>query len=168
MHDRYSHGRQDFASASKPTIGDAQLAPLILDARLRPPALLGEGSERIFAIPGLAGIADVEVVGEACLVRVTFDPDRFTDGLKIINVVRWGTCRVFVKLMKPYALSADEMGSRVQTLSDAGMAGAYLVDNSGGMLPQMIVDTAVSMRISADFPLGFLVTTTSNWLQPTH
>lgn len=117
----------------------------------------GEGSWGMFAIPGLAEVAEVEAVIDegASFIRVGLDPDRFSDGLKFIEAVRWGDCQVFVNFMKSHALSADEMGRRVRTLSEAGVSGAYLVDSSGGMLPQEIADRAVAMRSSADFLLGF-------------
>jgi len=117
----------------------------------------GDGSWGMFAIPGLAEVAEVEaIVNEgASFIRVGLDPDRFTDGLSFIETVRWGGCQVFVNFMKSHALSAEEIGNRVRSLSEAGVAGAYLVDSSGGMLPQEIADRAVAMRSSADFLLGF-------------
>lgn len=117
----------------------------------------GEGSWGMFAIPGLAKVAEVEaVISEgASFIRVGVDPDRFTDGLRFIETVRWADCQVFVNFMKSHALSANEMGRRVRTLSETGAAGAYLVDSSGGMLPKEIADRAVAMRSSAEFLLGF-------------
>jgi 4-hydroxy 2-oxovalerate aldolase len=117
----------------------------------------GDGCWGMFAIPGLAEIGEVEAVIDegASFIRVGLDPDRFTDGLRFIETVTWGDCQVFVNFMKSHALEPDEMGRRVRTLAEAGVAGAYLVDSSGGMLPQEITDRAVAMRGSADFLLGF-------------
>lgn len=111
----------------------------------------------MFAIPGLAEEGEVEAVIDegASFIRIGLDPDRFTDGLRFIESVRWGDCQVFVNFMKSHALSPDVLGRRVRDLSQAGVAGAYLVDSSGGMLPDEIRDRAVAMRSAADFMLGF-------------
>lgn len=111
----------------------------------------------MFAIPGLAAVDEVEqVLAEgAGFIRVGLDPDRFDEGLRFIGEVRWGAARVFVNFMKSHALAPDEMAARVRTLEDEGVAGAYLVDSSGGMLPQEIRDRATAMRSASSFLLGF-------------
>lgn len=111
----------------------------------------------MFAIPGLAEVGEVEAVlaEGAAFIRVGLDPDRFHDGLRFIEKVSWGETQVFVNFMKSHALEPDEIASRVQTLEGEGVAGAYLVDSSGGMLPGEIRDRAVAMRSASNFLLGF-------------
>ena len=111
----------------------------------------------MFAIPGLAGVNEVEsVIGEgAGFIRIGLDPDRFTEGLNFIESVNWGSCLVFVNFMKSHALDPDEIGRRVRILELAGVNGAYLVDSSGGMISTEIRDRARAMRESATFSLGF-------------
>ncbi|MDO8733456.1 MAG: 4-hydroxy-2-oxovalerate aldolase [Actinomycetota bacterium] len=117
----------------------------------------GDQKWGMFAIPGMADVEEVEaVIAEgAAFMRVGMDPDRFNEGLRFIEKVRWGGTQVFVNFMKSHALSPDEMAARVRLLEAAGVDGAYLVDSSGGMLPSEIRDRANAMRSASDFLLGF-------------
>lgn len=120
-------------------------------------ASAGDHRWGMFAIPGLAPADEVEaILGEgASFIRVGLDPDRFLDGLRFIEEVRWGDAVVFVNFMKSHALPPDEMARRAKELQGVGVAGAYLVDSSGGMLPSEIRDRANAMRSEVDFLLGF-------------
>lgn len=117
----------------------------------------GDQKWGMFAIPGMAEVGEVEAVlaEGASFTRVGLDPEKFDEGLRFIEQVRWGGTQVFVNFMKSHALSPDELGERVRLLEAAGVSGAYLVDSSGGMLPTEIRDRAVAMRSASSFLLGF-------------
>ncbi len=91
----------------------------------------------MFAIPGIAEIHEIEDFFSKGMdfVRVGIDAFAMDQGVEFLSNLESSGKEVYVNFMKSYALSAEDLLSRVDRVRQVGVSGIYLVDSAGGMLP---------------------------------
>lgn len=112
----------------------------------------------MFAIPGIADIRDIEKFFSEGMdfVRVGIDAFAMDQGIDFLSNLESNGKEVYVNFMKSYALSAEDLLSRVDRVRQIGVDGIYLVDSAGGMLPGEVDDYRNALLSNRDgLKLGF-------------
>ncbi len=112
----------------------------------------------MFAIAGLATLH--EIVNMASIgmkfVRIGIEPGQIDDHRNLLTAVIDLKIQVFINLMKSYVMDPVDLAKAVKQLEDLGVAGVYLVDSAGGMLPDELKRyTDVMLESRENALLGF-------------
>ena len=136
-----------------------KLANALSDREYYDNTLPYKGNSKIgsFFIPGIGTEDDLRVFRESGgdFVRIGANVTELKDTYHYIGLAKRLGFFVTCNLMKTYALSKFQLVSNIKNLIDCGVDCIYIVDSSGGMLPNQVEDYFKAIQAFYDIPLGF-------------
>lgn len=116
------------------------------------------GKWGMFCIPGIANLDHVRMAADHGMdfIRVGTNVTEVDSSAPFIALARDRGIEVYANFMKSYALSSEEFGCLAARSADFGASMVYLVDSSGGMLPNEVRSYLQATRSEAPgVDLGF-------------
>ncbi|OGV42613.1 MAG: 4-hydroxy-2-oxopentanoic acid aldolase [Lentisphaerae bacterium GWF2_57_35] len=111
----------------------------------------------MFCIPGIARLEDIDMAAEHGMgfIRIGTNVTEVEKSAPFIVRAREHGMMVTANFMKSYALEPHKFAEKVLLSKSFGSEVIYLVDSSGGMLPQDIELYMRAVRDACDIPMGF-------------
>ena len=117
------------------------------------------GSARLgaFFIPGIGELHHLAEARHAGLdfVRVGQNADEIESTFEYLEFAREQGLEVFLNFMKTYGIPVERFARSCRKAEAFGIAGAYVVDSAGGMMPNEVAAYVRAARESCDVPIGF-------------
>lgn len=110
-----------------------------------------------FCIPGIAQIKDLEIAkrNHVSFIRVGENADDIENVRRYVDRAKNLGFEVAVNFMKSYILAPKEFAQKVILVEEYGADCVYLVDSSGGMLPEQIKEYYFRIRDKSNIKIGF-------------
>jgi 4-hydroxy 2-oxovalerate aldolase len=112
----------------------------------------------MFAIPGIATLADVDMAGqyEMGFIRLGCQQQNLADISTFIHQAKRHGMQVWCNIMKTYTFTPDAFARLAHQLVTEGADGIYIVDSAGGMLPgQLLSYIEGAHKLNPTIALGF-------------
>ena len=111
-----------------------------------------------FFVVGVGREEDIIMAAENGLdfLRIGVNVDRYEETFPYVKVSKDHGMMTCINLMKSYAVEADEFAKIAVDCYNAGADAGYIVDSSGGMLPEKVGEfVRKSKELNPDIVLGF-------------
>ena len=110
-----------------------------------------------FCIPGIARIEDLSIAKDhgVSFVRVGVNANQCSRAIDYIVEAKRLGFTVMTNFMKSYLVSPAEFAANAKTAEDNGADYVYIVDSSGGMIPEQIIRYYEATREKTNIKLGF-------------
>ena len=109
-----------------------------------------------FCIPGIARLEDIKTAASNGMkfLRIGQNADDIDSVKKYVLKAKEEGLEVMVNFMKTYLISPKTFVENVKLVKEWGADCVYVVDSSGGMLPDQIVDYYKYVRSEVDIKIG--------------
>lgn len=120
-------------------------------------AALNKTDFGFFCIPEIARIEDLKIAKDhgVSFVRIGVNADQPEKALSYIEAAKNCGLTVMTNYMKSYIISPEIFAKNAKMAKNAGADYVYLVDSSGGMLPEQIKSYYEETKSKCDIKLGF-------------
>ena len=110
-----------------------------------------------FCIPGIARMEDLSIAREhgVSFVRIGVNADQFSKAIDYINCAKRLGFTVMTNFMTSYLITPEEFAKNAKAAEDTGAEYVYIVDSSGGMIPEQIKRYYEATREASNIKLGF-------------
>lgn len=110
-----------------------------------------------FCIPGIARIEDLKIAKEhgVSFVRIGVNADRPEKAMPFIKEASKQGLIVMTNFMKSYVVTPEQFAQNAKCAEENGSEYVYLVDSSGGMLPNQILNYYEEVRSVSNVKVGF-------------
>lgn len=110
-----------------------------------------------FFIPGIGDLDDLAAGATSGLdfVRIGQNADEIDDVWGHVERAQALGLEVFVNLMKTYGIDPPAFAETAARAHELGVAGVYVVDSAGGMLPEEVAAYVSAARDRCDMRIGF-------------
>lgn len=110
-----------------------------------------------FCIPGIAKAEDISTAAEnnMSFIRVGQNADEIGNAKKYVLKAKELGLEVMVNLMKSYVISPDAFAEAACEIKKWGADAVYIVDSSGGMLPEQLKEYYYKIKEKTDVKLGY-------------
>ena len=110
-----------------------------------------------FCIPGIAHLEDLSTAKEhgVSFVRIGVNADQWSKAIDYIEYAKKLGFTVMTNLMKSYLITPEEFARNAKEAEDIGAEYVYIVDSSGGMIPEQIKRYFEAIREISNVKLGF-------------
>lgn len=110
-----------------------------------------------FCIPGIARLQDLKTAKEhgVSFVRIGANADEIDRAKEYVQEAKRLGLEAMVNFMKTYIITPEEFAEKAKVMEDYGADCIYIVDSSGGMLPEQIGDYFNELRKHSDIKVGF-------------
>jgi 4-hydroxy 2-oxovalerate aldolase len=111
----------------------------------------------VFCIPGIARLEDVDMAADfgAGFIRIGTNVTEVEESEKFIARAKKRGMLVTSNFMKSYALEPKRFAEKARLTRKFGSDVLYIVDSSGGMLPEELEGYFLAVRDVCDIPLAF-------------
>ncbi|MBQ2901195.1 MAG: hypothetical protein IJE49_05050 [Agathobacter sp.] len=109
-----------------------------------------------FCIPGIARLEDLSIAARNNMkfVRIGENADEIENVRDYVYKAKEEGLEVMVNFMKTYIISPQEFAQKAALLKEWGADCVYVVDSSGGMLPEQIVEYYKCTKELSDIKIG--------------
>ena len=110
-----------------------------------------------FCIPSIARLEDLKIAKEngVSFVRIGANANQIEDAYAYIKEAHKLGLMVTTNFMKSYIITPEVFAEKAAQVYNLGSEYVYLVDSSGGMLPEQISDYYEAIREKSDVKIGF-------------
>ena len=119
--------------------------------------VLSKAKYGMFCIPGISNLDDIDKAAKFNMgfIRIGTNVTEVEQGKSFIESAKNKGIFVAANFMKSYGLKPKEFAKKVKQAENYGADLVYVVDSSGGMLPQDIKNYYESIREQSNVKLGF-------------
>jgi 4-hydroxy 2-oxovalerate aldolase len=118
---------------------------------------IGSSKWGMFAVHGIAEETDINKMLDAGMnfLRYGCTYSQITEALNFLMRFT-GKCEIFLNCMRSHEIETKQISNICRDISNVGVSGFYLVDSSGGMLPEQVKKLGEKfLENKENFSLGF-------------
>lgn len=131
------HSDEEYINAAKKTCGESKIG--------------------FFCIPAFANISDIKLLAdkEVDFIRIGENADDILNVKEYVIKAKELGLEVFVNFMKSYIISPNQFVEYAKEIKNYGADCVYIVDSSGGMLPEKLKEYIDAIKEHVDIKIGF-------------